>query len=169
MPFAEDVRSLTFPSLYNFRLASGKEVTQHKYLPTDEQQDAMDQIVDAMDLSEAGPPGSDGKPTSWFSCADSFSPGVHNVQNAIIYRISNPDGDLPPVHPALTKYLEPPKSVLDKLQKVGPIAAKAFDVTKGELASLGEFFYGGQRTHSRSRSPGSSAQADEADQEGRQF
>lgn len=132
MPFAEDVRQLTFPSLYNFRLTSGKEVKEHKFLPTQVQQNAMDDLVDAMDLSNAGPLGADRRPTSWFKCSDSFSPAIHNVFNAVVHRISNPEGDLPPVHPALTKYLDPPARVLEKLKSVGPVAKEAFDVTKGK-------------------------------------
>ena len=53
MPFADDVRKYTFPSLDKLINKSGEIVTEHPYIPTQEQQDAMDDFVDAMDLMEA--------------------------------------------------------------------------------------------------------------------
>jgi hypothetical protein len=54
MPFADDVRKYTFPSLTTLVNKNGQPVTKHPYLPTEEQQSAMDSFVDAMDLMYAG-------------------------------------------------------------------------------------------------------------------
>lgn len=54
MPFADDVRKYTFPSLETLVNKKGEVVEKHPYLPTEEQQDAMDNFVDAMDLMYAG-------------------------------------------------------------------------------------------------------------------
>lgn len=54
MPFADDVRHYTFPSLSNLVSRSGEKITKHPYIPTEEQLEAMDDFVDAMDLMEAG-------------------------------------------------------------------------------------------------------------------
>jgi len=54
MPFADDVRHYTFPSLSTLVSRSGEKVTKHPYIPTEEQLEAMDNFVDAMDLMEAG-------------------------------------------------------------------------------------------------------------------
>jgi ATP-dependent DNA helicase 2 subunit 2 len=54
MPFADDVRKYTFPSLDTLLNKEGSEVKVHPYLPTDEQLDAMDRFVDAMDLMDTG-------------------------------------------------------------------------------------------------------------------
>lgn len=54
MPFTDDVRKYTFASLETLYNKAGEEVTEHPYLPTDAQQDAMDKFVDAMDLKFAG-------------------------------------------------------------------------------------------------------------------
>jgi ATP-dependent DNA helicase 2 subunit 2 len=54
MPFADDVRKYTFPSLQTLYNKAGEEVVAHPYLPTEGQQDAMDKFVDAMDLTLAG-------------------------------------------------------------------------------------------------------------------
>lgn len=54
MPFADDVRKYTFASLETLYNKAGEKVTEHPYLPTGAQQDAMDKFVEAMDLTFAG-------------------------------------------------------------------------------------------------------------------
>ena len=54
MPFADDVRKYTFASLDNLINKKGEAVSKHPYIPTDEQQEAMDKFVDAMDVMHAG-------------------------------------------------------------------------------------------------------------------
>jgi ATP-dependent DNA helicase 2 subunit 2 len=50
MPFAEDERSFYFPSLSDLYSKSGKPITSHPLLPTDEQLLLMDKLVEGMDL-----------------------------------------------------------------------------------------------------------------------
>jgi ATP-dependent DNA helicase 2 subunit 2 len=54
LPFAEDVRSYRFPPLDKIVTVSGKVVTQHRNLPSDDLQRAMSEFVDKMDLSAFG-------------------------------------------------------------------------------------------------------------------
>jgi ATP-dependent DNA helicase 2 subunit 2 len=54
LPFAEDVRMYRFPPLDRVITTSGATVSQHRYLPSDELTDAMEDYVDAMDLSTFG-------------------------------------------------------------------------------------------------------------------
>lgn len=54
MPFADDIRKYMFPSLDRLVNRQGELVTRHPYLPTEEQLEAMDDFVEAMDLTEAG-------------------------------------------------------------------------------------------------------------------
>ena len=54
MPFADDVREYTFPSLENLSNKAGERVTEHPYLPTETQQTTMDKFVEEMDLTSAG-------------------------------------------------------------------------------------------------------------------
>jgi len=54
MPFADDVRNFPFPSLEHLVSKKGEPITTHPYLPTEEQMEAMEHFVDAMDLMEAG-------------------------------------------------------------------------------------------------------------------
>jgi ATP-dependent DNA helicase 2 subunit 2 len=50
LPFAEDVRSYRFPPLDKVVTVSGKIVTEHRNLPTEDLQHAMSDYVDKMEL-----------------------------------------------------------------------------------------------------------------------
>jgi ATP-dependent DNA helicase 2 subunit 2 len=54
LPFAEDVRSYQFPPLDRVITVSGQTLTKHRFLPSDELNEAMSDYVDAMDLSTYG-------------------------------------------------------------------------------------------------------------------
>lgn len=54
LPFAEDIRSYQFPPLDRVITVTGQTLTKHRFLPTDELNDAMSDYVDAMDLSTYG-------------------------------------------------------------------------------------------------------------------
>lgn len=50
VPFAEDVRHYTFASMDKVVTMKGKILTKHRNLPTEEQDDAMSEYVDSMNL-----------------------------------------------------------------------------------------------------------------------
>ena len=52
LPFAEDEHNFWFPSLTTYKTATGKTVTEHPLLPTDEQCELMDELVDTLDLDD---------------------------------------------------------------------------------------------------------------------
>lgn len=52
IPFAEDVRSYQFPPLDRVITVSGKAITEHRNLPSDELMSAMGKYVDSMELKE---------------------------------------------------------------------------------------------------------------------
>jgi ATP-dependent DNA helicase 2 subunit 2 len=54
MPFADDIRKYTFASLDKLISKSGEELKNHPYLPTEVQQEAMDNFVYTLDLMIAG-------------------------------------------------------------------------------------------------------------------
>jgi len=60
LPFGEDVRSFEFPSLSNLFNRKGLRIETHPLLPTKEQDAAMDEFVDAMDLTKAAKDDGDG-------------------------------------------------------------------------------------------------------------
>lgn len=54
LPFAEDMRSYSFPPLDKLITVSGKTLKEHRNLPNEGLNQAMDEFVDKMDLSTFG-------------------------------------------------------------------------------------------------------------------
>lgn len=50
LPFAEDVRAYRFPPLDKVITVSGKELKEHRNIPSDDLLDAMSKYVDNMEL-----------------------------------------------------------------------------------------------------------------------
>ncbi|KDR84736.1 hypothetical protein GALMADRAFT_233050 [Galerina marginata CBS 339.88] len=117
MPFADDVRQYTFASLDRLINKKGEALKEHPYLPTNEQLDAMDKFVDAMDLMDAGEKDEDGNRLPWFETTQSYNPAIHRVKQAMFHCavakdiVTNP---LPPPHPDLLKYFDPPKRAVKR-------------------------------------------------------
>ncbi|KAI0344219.1 SPOC domain-like protein [Trametopsis cervina] len=117
MPFADDLRKYPFASLERLTNKKGEIVTKHPFLPTNEQMDAMENFVDAMDLMEAGEKDEDGVRGPWFETNLSFNPAIHRVKQAQFHAAVVSDLNkqpVPPPHPELLKYFEPPRRVLKK-------------------------------------------------------
>lgn len=74
-------------------------------------------------------------PIEFFGTDDSFSPAIHNVQNTLVFRLSNPDADLPPIPPVLTKYMDPPSAVAEAAAAAVDKVKRAFDVQIGASPS----------------------------------
>lgn len=114
LPFEEDVRRYKFPPLDRKLTISGKVITEHKDLPTDELTDAMSKYVDAMDLSTFDRD-EDGNPAEYATPEDTFSPIVHHIGHIIRWRATHPDPSLPMPPPSgiLIKYANPPADLLE--------------------------------------------------------
>ncbi|KAF9560191.1 SPOC domain-like protein [Agrocybe pediades] len=130
MPFADDVREYSFASLDVLINKKGEEVKEHPYLPTDEQLDAMDDFVDAMDLMDAGED-DEGNRKPWFETAESYSPAVHRVKQAIFHSATVNDvatNPVPPPHPELLTFFEPPKRVQKRARRALEHCKAVFNV-----------------------------------------
>ncbi|KAF9480417.1 SPOC domain-like protein [Pholiota conissans] len=130
MPFADDVRKYSFASLDHLVNKKGQVISEHPYLPTEKQLAAMDDFVDAMDLMSAGKD-EDGNRVPWFNPIEVYNPAVHRVKQAMFHCAVVNDiatNPLPPPHPELTKYFEPPKKVLKKAQNAIEECQLAFNV-----------------------------------------
>ncbi|GAA6009415.1 hypothetical protein JCM11491_003548 [Sporobolomyces phaffii] len=128
LPFGEDVRSPGFASLSHLFNRKGQRIETHALLPTKAQDDAMDAFVDAMNLDSLAEVDENGDKLPWFNVRESYSPAIHNVQNTLMFRLGNPDGDLPPVPAALTRYLDPPRELVDRAAGAKQTAVDAFKV-----------------------------------------
>ncbi|KAF8895028.1 SPOC like C-terminal domain-containing protein [Gymnopilus junonius] len=135
MPFADDVRKYTFASLDTLINKKGQVLKEHPYLPTEEQLEAMDKFVDAMDLVDAGDKDEEGNRTPWFDPSLSFNPAIHRVKQAMFHAavvkdvVSNP---LPPPHPETLKYFDPPKRVLKRARAAVEECKAVFKVKEGK-------------------------------------
>ncbi|KAJ2931191.1 hypothetical protein H1R20_g5924, partial [Candolleomyces eurysporus] len=131
MPFADDVRKYAFASLDNLVSKKGETLTEHPYLPTEDQLEAMDNFVDAMDLMDAGEKDENGVRQQWFSTAESFNPAIHRIKQAIFHCAVVSDiatNPLPPPHPDLLTFLEPPSRALKRAKQPLEACKKAFNV-----------------------------------------
>ncbi|KAH9938974.1 SPOC domain-like protein [Epithele typhae] len=131
MPFADDVRNYSFASLETLVNKKGEVVKEHPYLPTEEQMDAMEAFVDAMDLSDAGEKNEEGEREPWFDTRLSYNPAIHRTKQALFHGAVVPDLNthpLPPPHPELLKYFEPPRRVLKRARRAIEDVKKAFNV-----------------------------------------
>lgn len=106
-----------FPSLDRVVTSEGKELREHRSLPTPRMREAMDRLVDSMDLMHAFE-----ETEPWFSVEDSFNPGIHRMKEAVAHRTLRPGGresrELPRPHWEVDKFLDRPKEV--KKLSVGP-------------------------------------------------
>ncbi|KAJ1310918.1 hypothetical protein OPQ81_009430 [Rhizoctonia solani] len=131
VPYAEDIRRYSFPSLERYVAKSGDVLTEHPYIPTSEMQAAMDDWVDGMGLTDAGPKDENGIRTEWFDLTQSFNPAVHRIKQALFHGAVVPDLKAEPVpspHPEVTKYMESPKRVLRRSKPALEECVRLFNV-----------------------------------------
>ncbi|THX54188.1 putative Ku family DNA helicase [Aureobasidium pullulans] len=131
LPFAEDLRSYRFPALDKIVTVSGKELKQHRFLPSDDLMDAMSDYVDAMDLSKFGED-EEGNPSEYAPIEDTFSPALHRVSHVIRSRAIHPDEKPPPISEILIKYSKPPQELVEGATASLKAITAAADVKKGK-------------------------------------
>jgi ATP-dependent DNA helicase 2 subunit 2 len=129
LPFAEDVRSYRFPPLDKIVTVSGKVVTQHRNLPSDDLQSAMNEFVDKMDLSTLGTD-EDGEPAEYMPMDETFSPLYHRIEQAKRWRAVHPKDPVPPIPEVLIKYSNPPEDLQNNAQSSLKRLIKAANVKK---------------------------------------
>lgn len=75
----------------------------------------MSDYVDSMDLSTFSQD-DEGNPSEYVNPEDTFSPVLHRINQVIRWRAIHPNDPIPETYPSLTKYSNPPKELLDKIQ-----------------------------------------------------
>lgn len=120
LPFAQDVRHYRFPPLGEVRVRDKdgegyKILKEHPtMIPTQEMQDAMDQLVDDMDLMEADM--EEGTDTGYeYACPDQiYNPLIHRIKHVIKYcALTDNTEVIPEPLPILKKYSVPPVSLVE--------------------------------------------------------
>ncbi|KAF3910167.1 hypothetical protein ABW21_db0200433 [Orbilia brochopaga] len=103
LPFAEDIRPYKFAPLDIVKTSTGRSMNKHRFIPSEDLQEAMNDYVDAMDLS--GLEGLNDPSIPFAQPDDIFSPLLHRIQQVIRIRATTPDETtLPDISPALVNY-----------------------------------------------------------------
>ena len=115
VPFRDDVRRFAFPPLDRITTRTGEELRAHKTIPNAEQQACMDELVDAMDLTNVS---DEESPDGWYTPRKSYNPAIHGVRNAVALRVLYPErSGLPELLPQLRRYLSTPSSVEERARE----------------------------------------------------
>ncbi|EEA20653.1 ATP-dependent DNA helicase yku80 [Talaromyces marneffei ATCC 18224] len=127
LPFSEDVRSYKFPPLDRVITISGKEVKEHRNLPSEDLVNAMSKYVDSMELIDKD---EEGEIVETIPMEDNYSPLLHRIEQAVRWRAIHPDEPVPPPSERLTRLSKPPKEVQERAQKYLDRIIRAADVKK---------------------------------------
>jgi ATP-dependent DNA helicase 2 subunit 2 len=133
LPFAEDLRSYRFPPLDKVLTVSGKELTEHRNLPSKDLLKGMSDYVDSMSLVD--------DEEEQMAMEDTFSPVLHTIEGAIKYRAVHPDKELPPKPPAFEAYKTPPEDLQEQSKKALAKLMSVADVKKVPARAKGRRRY----------------------------
>ncbi|KAI1755429.1 Ku70/Ku80 N-terminal alpha/beta domain-containing protein [Xylaria castorea] len=115
LPFAEDVRNYPFPPLGKVITVQGNTITEnHRNLPSQELQEAMNDYVDAMDISSWEKDDEGNRTMEYAPVEDLFSPALHRINQVVRHRATYPNEPVPPVSAILLKYANPPEDLAVK-------------------------------------------------------
>jgi ATP-dependent DNA helicase 2 subunit 2 len=129
LPFAEDMRSFTFPPLDKIVTVGGKHITTHRSLPNEALMNAISDYVDALDLTTFGKD-DEGEPAEYAAIPDTYNLRKNYMEQAIKFRAIHPMDEVPPPFDILSKYSTPPDELLISAQPMLDAAIKAADVKK---------------------------------------
>lgn len=129
LPFAEDMRSFTFPPLDKIVTVSGKNILQHRNLPNDALLEAMGDYVDAMDVSSYEKD-EEGNGMEYASIYDTFNTRKNYMEQAVKFRAINSIDPVPPPAQILLKYSQPPEDLVAAAKTQLDTLMKAADVKK---------------------------------------
>ncbi|KAK4554807.1 ATP-dependent DNA helicase yku80 [Recurvomyces mirabilis] len=144
LPFTEDMRSYKFPPLDKVITVSGKELSVHRNLPTDELLDAMSDYVDTMDLSTFGKD-DEGHDTEYMAMDETYSPMLHRLHQVINHRAVFPDSEPPPPYEILTRFSHPPAELIEKAQPAIERLKEAANVKKVPPKARGKRYGRGKK------------------------
>ncbi|KAI6091863.1 ATP-dependent DNA helicase II subunit 2 [Hypoxylon rubiginosum] len=127
LPFAEDVRNYQFPPLDKVITVTGNTILENnRLLPSRELADAMDDYVDAMDISNWEKDDEGNRSLEYAAVEDVFCPPLHRLNQVIRHRAIYPDEPPPPTAPILLKYSNPPEDLVTKAKsKLADLIAEA--------------------------------------------
>ncbi|KAK5636689.1 hypothetical protein RRF57_012401 [Xylaria bambusicola] len=135
LPFAEDVRNYPFPHLHKVITVQGNTITEnHRNLPSLELQQAMDDYVDAMDISSWEKDDEGARTMEYAAVEDLFSPPLHRINQVIRHRATYPTQPIPPTPAILLKYANPPEDLVAKARSDLEDLIDKASVKKGKIS-----------------------------------
>uniref|UniRef100_A0A4W6FJ21 X-ray repair cross-complementing protein 5 n=1 Tax=Lates calcarifer TaxID=8187 RepID=A0A4W6FJ21_LATCA len=119
LPFTEDLRQFTFPSLENNK----------KFTPSDTQLSAVDSLIDSMMLVEEN---ENGEQVDMFKVHQLPNPAFQRHFQCLHHRAVSPGTPLPPMEPWLKAALERPEVISERCQAPLEEMRKTFPLTEVE-------------------------------------
>ncbi|XP_042351153.1 X-ray repair cross-complementing protein 5 [Plectropomus leopardus] len=119
LPFMEDLRQFTFPSLENNK----------KFTPTDTQLSAVDSLIDSMMLVEKD---DNEEQKDMFKVHHIPNPAFQRLFQCLHHRAVSPASPLPPIEPWLKAALERPEVITERCQAPLEEIKKKFPLTEVE-------------------------------------
>ncbi|RGB33638.1 SPOC like C-terminal domain-containing protein [Rhizophagus diaphanus] len=113
IPFKEDYRRFTFPSLDRIVTKTGKELDVHEYLPTDEMLDKMGNFIENLDLMNAATDGK-GNSREYLKVKECYNPINVMIKKAVSHKALYPEESLPQPDPALKAQTRMLPSLVEK-------------------------------------------------------
>ena len=122
LPFAEDIRRFTFPSL-------------SKIKPTDKQLNLMENWINSMDLMEAALD-DDGDKIEAFKPKNTFNPTYQRLFQCIRERALDSEALIPPIDPHIQQHVEPIPHVLKNSREEFRELIDSFELEKVEVEEV---------------------------------
>jgi len=135
LPFAEDMRLYRFPALDKVVTVSGRALTSHRNLPSEDLLSAMSDYVDSMSLINQNT----SPPEERFAIDDVFSPLLHTIEGAIKYRAVHPSDPLPPKSEVLLEPSHQPADLIEDAKLALNRLIEIADVKKVPPKKKGRF------------------------------
>ncbi|KAK3087491.1 hypothetical protein FSP39_006603, partial [Pinctada imbricata] len=138
LPFREDVRQFTFGSLP----IKDDDQTNKKFKPSDEQLDAIDDLISNTDLSTAAED-EEGEKSESLKPKLIFNPHFQRLYQCLQHRAFNPDDALPELSPLIANSLKPPQEVAANCEQQCEKVKKLFklEVVKKKEDKTGESMF----------------------------
>jgi ATP-dependent DNA helicase 2 subunit 2 len=114
LPLAEDVRQYKFAPLDRVKNIKGEYAKAHRYLPTEDLVDAMDNLVDSMSLDALAVKTEDGQMEDVFRPEETYSVAVHRTMQLISHRFFNEQStEMPPPAELLMRPSKVPQQIIE--------------------------------------------------------
>uniref|UniRef100_A0A182PTE1 Ku domain-containing protein n=1 Tax=Anopheles epiroticus TaxID=199890 RepID=A0A182PTE1_9DIPT len=125
--FKDEMCSLKFPSLL-----------KSKNKPTNEQYDAIDKLIDSMNLMDAIDD-SNGEYREAYALNSTFNPTLQHVQRTVAYRALNPKQPLPEASSTLQELIDVPAKLVERSKPALEEVKKVFDLKEIKQSSRADW------------------------------